>query len=440
MCDTLIAMQNVTADGSIIFGKNSDRDANEPQYMMWQPRMAHDLDKNPTIKATYIEIPQVKETYATVLSRPSWMWGAEMGLNEHGLVIGNEGVFTRVPHGPPALTGMDMIRLALERTKTADEALDCITELLALYGQGGNGSFEGNLTYHNSFIIADRAKAYILETAGKYWAASEVKDVGVISNGLSIGTELTKSHHETLSYALKKGWVKSQEPFSFTKAYEDKKYALFTKFKQRRCLALDHLKKHEGHVDMFTVREILRMHEEKQEGKEFCSGSMGSICMHSGGLISSQSTASIIVRLSKDSMDCLYTASSIPCISLFKPYWFGAEEVFYTAKEHEEGIAHWMKRETIHRAVLAGRIDVADLRMKLNRLEEEVDKLFIDAMDQDEVTKHEAAIKCAALDEQFADELIAGMGPDKGKHTVCGGLYFKSFWKKTNARLGRTSK
>ena len=139
MCDTFIAMQNTTIDGSIIFGKNSDRDANEPQYMLFQPRMDHDLEKNPNIQATYITVPQVATTYATVLSRPSWMWGAEMGFNEYGVVIGNEGVFTKVPYGPTALTGMDMIRLALERTRSADEDLYYITEHLDQYGQGGNG-------------------------------------------------------------------------------------------------------------------------------------------------------------------------------------------------------------------------------------------------------------------------------------------------------------
>lgn len=33
MCDTLIALPSATIDGSIIFGKNSDREPNEPLIM-----------------------------------------------------------------------------------------------------------------------------------------------------------------------------------------------------------------------------------------------------------------------------------------------------------------------------------------------------------------------------------------------------------------------
>lgn len=34
------------------------------------------------LRCTYITIPQAPATLAVVLSKPSWMWGAEMGANE----------------------------------------------------------------------------------------------------------------------------------------------------------------------------------------------------------------------------------------------------------------------------------------------------------------------------------------------------------------------
>ena len=71
------------------------------------------------------------ETNAVLLSKPFWMWGAEMGVNEHGLAIGNETVFTRVPYEKrPALTGMDLLRLALERAATAQKAVHIVTDLM----------------------------------------------------------------------------------------------------------------------------------------------------------------------------------------------------------------------------------------------------------------------------------------------------------------------
>lgn len=42
----------------------------------------------------WIEIGQVRETYAVLVSRPFWMWGAEISANEHGVIIGNETVLT----------------------------------------------------------------------------------------------------------------------------------------------------------------------------------------------------------------------------------------------------------------------------------------------------------------------------------------------------------
>ncbi len=136
MCDTIA----IVSDGEVLFAKNSDRDPNESQILDWQERAAHPAGS--TLTCTHIEIPQVEQTWAVLVSRPFWMWGAEMGANEHGLIIGNEAVFTRESVPETGLTGMDLVRLALERSRTADEAVDTITSLIAAHGQGGRCGYE----------------------------------------------------------------------------------------------------------------------------------------------------------------------------------------------------------------------------------------------------------------------------------------------------------
>jgi dipeptidase len=85
-----------------------------------------------------MSVPEAAPRAEVVLSRPAWMWGAEMGVNEHGVAIGNEAVFTRLPVAERGLLGMDLVRLALERARSADDALELVTYALARHGQGGS--------------------------------------------------------------------------------------------------------------------------------------------------------------------------------------------------------------------------------------------------------------------------------------------------------------
>ena len=87
MCDTFIILSQATKDGSVIFGKNSDREPNEAQALEYHP--ARTFSHPGKVKCTYRDVPQVKKTLAILISRPFWMWGAEMGANEKGVAIGN---------------------------------------------------------------------------------------------------------------------------------------------------------------------------------------------------------------------------------------------------------------------------------------------------------------------------------------------------------------
>lgn len=55
--------------------------------------------------------------------------------------------------------------------------MDVITGLLQQHGQGGRCFEEPgykDYIYQSSFLIADRSEAWVLETAGQFWAAKKI--------------------------------------------------------------------------------------------------------------------------------------------------------------------------------------------------------------------------------------------------------------------------
>ena len=310
MCDIIVATPKVTRDHVMIFAKNSDRDPNEAQVLEYIPRLKHEEGK---VRLTYIELPQVRETYAILISRPWWIWGAEMGVNEFGLAIGNTAVFTRVKLPMRGLLGMDIIRLALERTRSAREALDFIINLIETYGQGGNASYEHKMLYSNSFIIADPNEAWVLETAGRYWVAKRVVDFYTISNALTINSDWDLASDEVLKLARR------INGFSFAKYFSDRFYTYFAHGRERRAYTYNAIRAREGDITPEYVMSVLRSHA--SEPYKPWRGSMRDVCMHFGGLLRPTQTASSQVSVLRgDGLSIhWFTGTSIPCLSLFKP-------------------------------------------------------------------------------------------------------------------------
>ena len=321
MCDTMV---KITED-SVWFAKNSDRDVNEGQNLVWIPGKTIGADS--TVKCTHIDIPEVASTHAVLLSQPFWMWGAEMGTNEHGVVIGNEAVFTTAEYEEtPGLIGMDLLRLGLERAASASEAVEVITSLLERHGQGGPCSFfDPKFRYHNSFIIADPTSAFVLETAGREWAVEEVRGARSISNGLTI-PEFAGKHSDVKVSKINECTLRQSRTQELARVNDS----------------------------VFGFMQTLQDHGSNDEHPNYkkMNGAMAAPCMHAGGeTVNSQTTASWISHLSPDSISHWATGTAAPCVSLFKPVSV-REPVILTKAGDRSDDSLWWRHENFHRKVL----------------------------------------------------------------------------------------
>jgi secernin len=277
----MVALPDVTKLQDLIFGKNSDRPAGEIQDVIFIP--AETYTAKASVECTYITIPQAKDTLAVIISQPRWMWGAEMGANECGVVIGNSAVWTSEPARSTGLLGMDLVRLGLERGHSAIAALKVIVELLEKYGQGGNCAEHFQMNYHNSFLIADRKQAWVLETADKYWVAERVTSgTRSISNNLSIRNAGTIRHPEVVEYAVNKGLCKSEQDFDFARIFSSSEVSDVPSPDSREGRVKQLCQLHQGKFSVETAKSILRDHH-------------GNVCMH-GEFVSAGSQISSLSK------------------------------------------------------------------------------------------------------------------------------------------------
>ena len=394
MCDTLVLVE----EGRVLFGKNSDRDPNEAQLLEWHP--AADQAGRGTVRCTYIEIPQVAHTYAVLLSRPFWMWGAEMGTNEHGVVIGNEAVFTDEPYAEEGLLGMDLLRLALERADTAEAGVEMMIDLLEAHGQGGGcGHEDRSFTYHNSFLVADSTEAWVLETADRLWATEQVvRGARSISNGLTIPT-FAEEHGERLRSKV-------------------------SSCRSRRAITEAGAAAATGPGDVMAV---LRTHEAGAGAPTYhkVNGAMAAPCMHAGGLVaSSQTTASWVAELTPDRAGHWATGTAAPCTSLLKPVAVDDPlDLGPAPTDRFDPATVWWRHERLHRTAMR---DPGALLPLFTAERDEVEQRWLADGPEPSVAWKEADDLLA----RWTDEVTAAADRDRRPAVV------RHYWATRNDRAG----
>ncbi len=228
-CTSILVSRGASADGSVMITYSCD-DAGCYSTLGIAPAADHKPGEMieigprlPTGKAPRGKIPQVPHTYK-MLSHL---------MNEHQLAI-SETTFGGRPElvNPQGLLDCGpLMMLALQRARTAREAVQVMTRLADEYGYGESGE---------SISVSDPQEAWILEIVGAgpggkgaVWVAARVPD-GYISchcNQSRIGEIPRNDPANWLysanveSFAMSKGWYdpKSGQPFRFQEAYSPAK-------------------------------------------------------------------------------------------------------------------------------------------------------------------------------------------------------------------------
>ncbi|GHV28713.1 hypothetical protein FACS1894167_06530 [Synergistales bacterium] len=205
-CTTMIITPGATADGSMYVAHSDDNDLADnsivyvpaadwpkgsvrkvypsavavgelPQYNAFliprlvAPSRAKGYDyRNKPLTIAVGEIPQARHTYA-------YLDGSYGIVNEHGLMFGECTNGAKVENEPlpgkRIFYSSELSRVALERCKTAREAIALIGELIEKYGYYGTGE---------TLPVADAKEGWVIEMApspegdGGLWVAQRVPD------------------------------------------------------------------------------------------------------------------------------------------------------------------------------------------------------------------------------------------------------------------------
>jgi secernin len=338
VCDVLVALTDATRRGTVVFGRNSDRPVDDCQVVHASPHRARERGRS--ARCSYVDVPDDDEALATLGCRPYWCWGYESGVNEAGVAGGNSAIYTRVLRetalaSEPGLTGMDLLRFALERAATAEGAVGVITDLLERYGQWGSavpGQSHDSGSYDNAFLLADARESWVLETAGRAWAAERVPaGVRSLSNEPTIRRGWSEASSGLEQHARGRGWVQPPErAFDFALDYGDHEHYSRQGSHIRCARSAALLQAASGAIDERAMMGFLRDHYEGTflGGPQFHPylPDFHTICMHvsPAGFTWGNTATSFVVELATGAPPMAWVAFGPPCTGLYTAVPFDA--------------------------------------------------------------------------------------------------------------------
>jgi dipeptidase len=154
---------------------------------------------------------------------------------------------------------------------------------------------------------------------------------------------------------VQKRFAHSTQTFNYARDYSDWLFTTLGKGRNRRATTFNALTEHRGAVSVDFMMDTLRHHNDEHFDPQSSITNMD-VCMHAGfgPIRGSQSTASMVVYLDRDTPIIFATGTSAPCTSIFKPFWMDAASSLSLgpAPTHRSDSSLYWTHETLHRATL----------------------------------------------------------------------------------------
>jgi secernin len=318
-CDALVALGRATAERQTLFGHNVSGSARTPAVLCRTVGRANAPGE--TIRLQHVELPQVRQTYTVLGSNTPGQWGYKHGVNEHQVAVGCTVLRPTLFGAGPPLLGPDLVRLALERSRSARQAVQIITSLLRADGPARSGADNLIPGRDHAFLIADGTEAYVMETAGLHWVYQQVREVRAVTGTRVIRQDWDRISQGFADEAIEQGcWPADGSKVDFAGALgEDSRPHASALWRWGRATRLLH--EHAGHLDDEVLRRLLSEHEEpsRREGDL--------LCRHAHGDLPRATLGSLVASLSASpgSLPAAWCAFGPPCSSVYFPVFLDGE-------------------------------------------------------------------------------------------------------------------
>ena len=262
-CDMVTALGGATAEGHTLFGHNAacPGGTSLPRLTPGRP-----FEAGERVRTCHLEVPQVRCTL-TVLGTPGEGWGLCQGVNELGVAVGRGPLRTRIPCPQPGLLGDELVRLTLERARSAAQAVELLTDFVRRHGQGMGPGAEAD-SADNAFLIADGREAFAIETAGSHFVCQQVREHRVLGPLGTVRQDWDRISPGLSEHVIEQGWwpadgSKIDFAASLCPPWIEQGAAVHRWGQAARMLA-----EQSGHIDLAFLRRLLSLDDEDREAEE----------------------------------------------------------------------------------------------------------------------------------------------------------------------------